>query len=34
LQFVLEKESDESSMAAADRKALDRFLIRLRKAKR
>ena len=33
LQFVLQKESDDSSMAAADRKALDRFLNRLRKGK-
>jgi hypothetical protein len=34
LQFVLEKDSDDGSMAAADRKALDRFLSRLRKTKR
>jgi hypothetical protein len=33
LQFVLQKESDDSPMAAADRKALDRFLQRLRKCK-
>jgi len=34
LQFVLTRDSDDSSMAAADRKALDRFLNRLRKGKR
>jgi hypothetical protein len=34
LQFVLEKDSEDASMAAADRKALDRFLNRLRKCKR
>jgi hypothetical protein len=34
LQFVLEKDSNDSSMAAADRKALDRFLNRLRKSNR
>jgi len=33
LQFVLQKDSDDSSMAAADRKALDRFLNRLRKSR-
>ncbi|MGO9338083.1 MAG: PilZ domain-containing protein [Terracidiphilus sp.] len=31
LQFVLQDESGDGSMAAADRKALDRFLTRLRK---
>jgi hypothetical protein len=34
LQFVLQHNSDDPSMAAADRKALDRFLTKLRKAKR
>lgn len=34
LQFVLQNESVGSSMAAADRKALDRFLHQLRKCKR
>jgi hypothetical protein len=34
LQFVLQKDSDDGSMAAADRKALDRFLGRLRKIRR
>jgi uncharacterized protein len=34
LQFVLQKSSDDSPMAAADRKALDRFLQRLRKSQR
>jgi hypothetical protein len=34
LQFVLQKNSDDPVMAAADRKALDRFLQRLRKSKR
>jgi uncharacterized protein len=34
LQFVLQKNSDDPAMAAADRKALDRFLQRLRKSKR
>jgi len=33
LQFVLTRESDDSPMAAADRKALDRFLARLHKSK-
>ena len=33
LQFVLTKDSDDPSMAAADRKALDRFLQRLRKSR-
>ena len=33
LQFVLQNESDSGAMAAADRKALDRFLARLRKGK-
>jgi hypothetical protein len=33
LQFVLQSESGDSSMAAADRKALDRFLQRLRKSR-
>jgi hypothetical protein len=33
LQFVLQNESDGGAMAAADRKALDRFLARLRKGK-
>jgi hypothetical protein len=34
LQFVLQKESDDPAMAAADRKALDKFLQRLRKSRR
>ena len=34
LQFVLQKDSEDPSMAAADRKALDRFLQRLRKSRR
>ena len=34
LQFVLQKNTDDPLMAAADRKALDRFLNRLRKSKR
>ena len=34
LQFVLQKESDDPSTAAADRKALDKFLQRLRKSRR
>jgi hypothetical protein len=34
LQFVLQKNSDDPLMAAADRKALDRFLQRLRKSNR
>jgi uncharacterized protein len=34
LQFVLQKECNDPSMAAADRKALDRFLQRLRKGRR
>jgi len=34
LQFVLQKNSDDPAMAAADRKALDRFLQRLRKSNR
>jgi hypothetical protein len=34
LQFVLQKSADDSSMGAADRKALDRFLQRLRKSQR
>jgi hypothetical protein len=34
LQFVLQKESEDSSMAAADRRALDKFLQRLRKSRR
>jgi hypothetical protein len=33
LEFVLQNECDDPSMAAADRKALDRFLQRLRKVK-
>ncbi|MGD0628882.1 MAG: PilZ domain-containing protein [Terracidiphilus sp.] len=33
LQFVLQDESGDATMAAADRKALDRFLARLRKGK-
>jgi hypothetical protein len=33
LQFVLQNESGDSSMAAADKKALDRFLQRLRKCR-
>jgi hypothetical protein len=33
LQFVLQDETGDASMAAADRKALDRFLARLRKGK-
>jgi hypothetical protein len=33
LQFVLQHNTTDPSMAAADRKALDRFLLRLRKAK-
>jgi hypothetical protein len=34
LQFVLQNEAADPSMAAADRKALDRFLLRLRKSKK
>ena len=34
LQFLLQKDSEDPSMAAADRKALDRFLQRLRKSRR
>ena len=34
LQFVLQNQADDPSMAAADRKALDRFLLRLRKSKK
>jgi hypothetical protein len=34
LQFVLEKDSGDPSMGAADRKALEKFLQRLRKGKR
>jgi hypothetical protein len=34
LQFVLQNEGDSGAMAAADRKALDRFLARLRKSGR
>jgi hypothetical protein len=34
LQFVLQKNTDDPSMGAADRKALDRFLQRLRKSQR
>jgi uncharacterized protein len=34
LQFVLQKECDDPSMEAADRKALDRFLQRLRKSRK
>ena len=33
LQFVLQNDSSDPSMAAADRKALDRFLQRLRKTR-
>ena len=34
LQFVLQQESKDLAVAAADRKALDRFLERLRKSQR
>lgn len=34
LQFVLQKDAGDPSMAAADKKALDRFLQRLKKGKR
>ena len=34
LQFVVEKDSTNGTMPAADRKALDRFLNRLRKSNR
>jgi hypothetical protein len=34
LQFVVQKEANDPSIAAADKKALDRFLHRLRKGKR
>jgi hypothetical protein len=34
LQFVLQNNSDDPSMAAADRRALDKFLNRLRKSRK
>jgi hypothetical protein len=34
LQFVLQNNTDDPSMAAADRKALDKFLNRLRKSRK